>query len=342
MFYLLTGFGHQAVMIFFVLSGFLIGKNVSELASSGRWSLADYAIRRVSRLFVVLLPALILTALWDEIGIHWLHSPFYSGQLTELFNIGPAPEDVPRAYSAAAFLGNLLFLQTIAVPSFGTNTPLWSLAYEGWYYVLFPAFYFAIRPVYSVTQRALRAAGALIICLLLPLTIVLYGLVWLMGWGVFSIARDRSRFLSMNKWLLIGMGAVFFTAALAISKLPQLPLLAKDITLGTAFSCLMLGVLRLPLPQWLSAGSRFLANFSYTLYLVHFPFLAFVTSLLLLNQRAEPSIGAAVTFVLMFGITTAYACLIYLLFERHTPVVQAQVRTWLSRARPIGIGGITR
>src|SRR5690348_6381653 len=51
MFYLLTGLGHQAVMIFFVLSGFLIGKNISESASSGRWSLADYAIRRMSRLF---------------------------------------------------------------------------------------------------------------------------------------------------------------------------------------------------------------------------------------------------------------------------------------------------
>jgi ribosome recycling factor len=28
----------------------------------------------------------------------------------------------------ATFIGNLLFLQTVAVPTFGSNTPLWSLA----------------------------------------------------------------------------------------------------------------------------------------------------------------------------------------------------------------------
>jgi peptidoglycan/LPS O-acetylase OafA/YrhL len=41
-------------------------------------------------------------------------------------------------YTATTFVGNLAFLQTIAVPIFGTNGPMWSLANEFWYYLIFP------------------------------------------------------------------------------------------------------------------------------------------------------------------------------------------------------------
>jgi len=34
-------------------------------------------------------------------------------------------------------LENLGFVQTVSVPVYGTNGPLWSLANEFWYYVMF-------------------------------------------------------------------------------------------------------------------------------------------------------------------------------------------------------------
>ena len=40
-FYLLTGFGHQAVMIFFVLRGFLVGGRAAEKISEGTFRMAD-------------------------------------------------------------------------------------------------------------------------------------------------------------------------------------------------------------------------------------------------------------------------------------------------------------
>ena len=57
--YLLTGLGHQAVMVFFVLSGFLVGGSV--LKAGSKFSVPTYAISRLTRLWIVLLPALILT-----------------------------------------------------------------------------------------------------------------------------------------------------------------------------------------------------------------------------------------------------------------------------------------
>ena len=59
----IVGQGHTAVIIFFVLSGYLVGKHVYLAFNTGRWSWREYAIKRLSRLWIVLIPALILTAI---------------------------------------------------------------------------------------------------------------------------------------------------------------------------------------------------------------------------------------------------------------------------------------
>lgn len=57
--YWASGFGHQAVVIFFVLSGALVGGSVLRSVSNGTWSWSDYLIRRLSRLYIVLIAAML-------------------------------------------------------------------------------------------------------------------------------------------------------------------------------------------------------------------------------------------------------------------------------------------
>ena len=140
--YLLTGLGRQAVVIFFVLSGFLIGRNVLNAFSNGEWSWRAYAAHRLARLWAVLLPALVLTALLDMARGEW-----------------------PDLLVA---LGNAAFLQTIAVPVFGSNAPLWSLAYEFWYYAMFPLFVFLIAGTGSRPGRIAAALAFVAILFTLP------------------------------------------------------------------------------------------------------------------------------------------------------------------------------
>src|SRR4051794_11743249 len=64
-FYFLAGFGHQAVIIFFVLSGLLIAPAVTKDVRLGRWSWRIYSVNRLVRLQLVLIPCLLLTAFWD-------------------------------------------------------------------------------------------------------------------------------------------------------------------------------------------------------------------------------------------------------------------------------------
>ena len=48
--YTLTAGGHEAVIIFFVLSGFLIGGTVTRAMARGLWSWASYLTHRLVRL----------------------------------------------------------------------------------------------------------------------------------------------------------------------------------------------------------------------------------------------------------------------------------------------------
>ncbi|MFP6614512.1 MAG: acyltransferase family protein, partial [Pirellulales bacterium] len=61
LFYTLTAFGHDAVMVFFVLSGYFISESVRRDCKKGRWSWIRYLTNRVTRLYVVLIPCLLLT-----------------------------------------------------------------------------------------------------------------------------------------------------------------------------------------------------------------------------------------------------------------------------------------
>ena len=77
--YFLTSFGYESVLIFFVLSGYFVAGSVLSDRRRGRWSWGRYLVNRGSRLYAVLVPALVLGAAWDSLGIHVLGLPETEG-----------------------------------------------------------------------------------------------------------------------------------------------------------------------------------------------------------------------------------------------------------------------
>src|ERR1700751_1049072 len=63
--------------------------------------------------------------------------------------------------SLATFFANLFFLQSLYAPVFGTNVPLWSLAYEAWYSALFPPAAIALGLVGEPNRLRMRVVSAL-------------------------------------------------------------------------------------------------------------------------------------------------------------------------------------
>lgn len=335
-FYFFSGLGHQAVMVFFVLSGFLVGGSVLSGLRSGRFSWSRYALARMTRLWVVLIPALVLTLGFDQLGA-WLATPApYAGSLREVFGQGPSFAE-PAALGPTVFLGNLGFLQTVRLPVYGSNGPLWSLANEFWYYVLFPMLAVALRPhraqaagqAPSLLTRILLFAAAVGLLCILPRSMVKLGLIWLFGTGVWWVARHPrlQHFIGSRIWC--GVGGAAFGCTLVASKLNVAGV--SDFVVGLAFAAWMPGLLGPGLfPTWLKALVSALSDISYTLYVVHFPILFFLGSVVAKGRQFDCGSTGIAVVVGSCVISIVLARFFWLLFEGHTE----RVRKWASGFLP--------
>jgi peptidoglycan/LPS O-acetylase OafA/YrhL len=323
--YAVTGFGHQAVMIFFVLSGFFISSSILRSLERRTWCWRDYMIDRGARLYMVLIPGLFLGLAWDLAGITFFNrSGIYSAPLVP-FGYGIPVERL----GPATFIGNLLFLQTRFTTVFGSNGPLWSLFNEFWYYILFPAL---IAMIVSVRRCAIRSAMGYI--LLAALTAWILGsqligfVVWLSG-GVVALTLHSFRFSDSSRRIAglyaTGVGAFFCICLFAAHAGSQR--LGSDLAVGLSFSLFLHGLLQVQLPMGgfgLTLSKTF-AGFSYSLYVLHFPMLLFIRAKWLPTIRWQPDSMHLAYGLGISACTLLYAFAVARMTERNTPAL----RTWL-------------
>lgn len=321
-FYFMTSLSHQAVIVFFVLSGFLVGGNVIRSIANGGWNFMSYSIARVTRLWVVLLPALLMTLILDSFGKGFFGGPFYEG--AAYFHSAPNAEALDASWSLGTFLQNIFFLQTITSPTFGTNGPLWSLANEFWYYVIFPLGFFAINNHYRPAVRLFLLLLTLAIVAALPFQLVAYGMIWLFGYGAAEINhRKFLHFGTRTRWTLMLAALGLFACAVVYSRTTQNK--AADFGLALAFTLLILMMLK----SASAFGASALSNISFTLYLTHFPALAFLTNAIFRGERSQPTSVMMLVWLEMICLCIVYAGVMYLLFEKRTKKLQAKIASLL-------------
>jgi peptidoglycan/LPS O-acetylase OafA/YrhL len=309
----LTRVGSEAVTIFFVLSGFLVGGKALERIVAGRFRLADYAIDRISRIYVPLVPALCLSALVAGF--------------------------IPADRSPLSFLGNLVGLSGIAVEPFGLNRPLWSLSYEIWFYVLAGAIGIAA----SVRGLHLRAACAIIlVASLFTVLSPTYLFCWVIGALAYwrrparpSIALWVTAFVLMAYGTLgVEIGMVSDSVkGLGIARfVPSWDISHILLSTGTAILIQQL-ILWEPKRGWVAWVERVgtpLGAFSYTMYLVHYPIIRYLVTR---GHVRQPQIdGDSVgSMLLMIAASLLGSVVMYLLFERHTAAVRRFLKSLWAR-----------
>lgn len=330
-FYAVAGLGHAAVIIFFVLSGFLISGSVTRSLERGTWSWRNYLVARVGRLHAVAIPCLALTFLIDSVTMRATGSSFYQGLLGS-YHSGPMADGVHL--DAATFLANVAFLQTIVSPVFGSNGPLWSLAYEFWYYLLFP-----MTMVVATRYSSRRYHLELILAGAIAAVGIAAGsnlLTLYAAWYAGRLSRqlsDAAPFGGQVRWLA-PLAAFGMLATLGLSRTQVLPVVAGDLLLAGIVALFFAFTSKLTLPDPLFVPIEFLAKISYSLYLIHFPVMASAAAFVLDNRRLDFS---ATSVALVFGfclIGIAAGTAVYALFERRTALVRQWLGTLVGLACP--------
>jgi len=261
----LPDFGREAVIAFFVLSGFVIAYSAEHKNLTAR----GYVVARASRLYAVVLPVLALSfglAAWVRYGLHL--------PLDDAYEVRRAWLYVPVHL---AFLGDVWHL--VERPPW--LIPYWSLDYEAWYYVLFGVFH------YLPGRRRWLAAALVLACvgprlwLLLP--------VWLSGVALYRLQGRLAfgRGVARAGWLasvaLIGLWGwidpqetVLRGVANGLWPVPWIRLgsadrvLADYVVMGMVllnFACARQARFD-ALLRW-ARPIRFLADHTFTLYLAH-------------------------------------------------------------------------
>lgn len=179
--------GHEAVVVFFVLSGYVIAFTTSD----PDMRLRTYVEHRAARILSVAIPALLLAA---------VVLPFGAGQ--SIPNAGPlrlgADQFMFASFINGAFLGQSFGLN-VAPP---LNPSFWSLCYEVWYYVIFAAWtYSGKRWRIALTAVALAVAGFKIV-MLLP--------VWLLGVWLFHRMPKMTQRQALFLFVASGLTAFAF------------------------------------------------------------------------------------------------------------------------------------
>jgi peptidoglycan/LPS O-acetylase OafA/YrhL len=325
-FYAVTNLHVESVIAFFVISGLLVGGKCVENIHQGSFDLKRYAINRLTRLYIVLGPAIFFGLALLFFQREFLSTTRYTCELPDM----------------GTLIGNLLYMQMVFSAVVCYNDPLWSLANEFWYYVMMAI----------VTLGILSKAS--------PGKVFLYAALFVFSLIFFTVFSYYGMFERGDIVLYIPMWAIgilaWFRFPFKISIFVSGPLLAGALILSRShliveyfflehfltaigLTLFLISIRDIgagkPEPSGLLKQTKAigvsLAAFSYSLYLVHYPVLLFAKDMLInesgLAQPLDPANASSyLAFFGMFLSCVLGALFLYYLFERKT----AKVRRWVS------------
>lgn len=302
-FFAVSRLGHEAVIVFFVLSGFLVGGPLVERCWNQQFAVRQFWVDRVTRIYIPLVPA------WGTACI--------AAIITQ------------SNTSFVEWVGNFFALQGVCCRPFAGNSPLWSLSYEIWFYVL-------AGTAGGAACGPSRWRGANIALLTLSLAVFMildarYLLIWISG-AIFFLLRKvlhGSQFLSTGIAISLIATAISQLSSATNSTIPRIgltiPIFSVWFSLATGVGIALPSLMHSRPKQALfalidSIGSK-LAACSYTLYLVHFPILSIINHYFP-GRYASIDSQSLMSFAVKIFLISIFTIILYMCFERRTSTVR--------------------
>jgi peptidoglycan/LPS O-acetylase OafA/YrhL len=298
--YGMFSFGQEGVLVFFALSGFLVGGKVWERAASRTFEVGQYALDRLTRIYVPYIPAVIVS----------VAVTVYLGR--------------PAEVETAAM--NLLQLQGIFAEKYPGNRVFWTLAYEFWFYAMAGALGAIV---------VCRGAGRVVAITITAISLAVYywlSPVYLICWLSGAWAYSASTTLASPKWIPVGLllmvasGALLSPFGISGDDTPAHQLLFVLLCLGVGVLAASFGKVKPPAGmEKIEEAGTIMADSSYSLYLVHGPIIALCRQFM--PAGSSETIPSALTKILLIMSACQFAAVIfYWLFESRTGWIRGKAR----------------
>lgn len=262
----LSSHAHSAVIVFFVLSGYLIAYSSCHKKERKDYTFKEYFLDRWSRIYSVLLIAIIFTLLIDYAG------SFFSRDYLN-------PEYVPQDHWGLRLFVNVFSLQGIQGyrVQLGTNPALWSIGYEFVYYILFGLISFRHQ---LFKNKWFFGFVVFLIPFLIGIKMISYFLLWLVGVLSFRLSNRINIKLSGFGLTLLLLGFLLLNHLVSYKNIFNLIQYWNDFMLALYLGALLIFEFTWPSNIVSIKLNSYMAEFSYSLYSFHLPIVFFYYSVM--------------------------------------------------------------
>ncbi|MDF9798343.1 peptidoglycan/LPS O-acetylase OafA/YrhL [Catalinimonas alkaloidigena] len=301
-------FGQEAVILFFLLSGFVIHYSFE---NSKNKSFFSYIIKRGLRVYIPLVIVYLISYFIESFNTsRWVE--------VSIFNV----------------VGNLFMLQdleflrpnTICPPLFG-NTPLWSLSYEWWFYML----YFLIQKKTNYLNQnkfvfamfTVATLSYLIYPFFLNRVLMYFG-IW---WGGVMLAKsylvnDKVKIADLKYYLSYSFLAILILLVNVYIRTGFVNIQAGAYPFGEVrhfvFSLIIIiAAIVWQKKKWIGFDHTFspfihFAKISYVIYILHHPLMYILAEV---NSILNPIIGYCLFFFFLCAVSYVIEILLYPLIK---------------------------
>jgi len=296
-----------AVLVFFLLSGFLITySTVNKTRKQKKYSFTQFFIDRFSRIYAAFLPALLFVFVVDFISK----------------SISPETFNYDVFFNVKTFVGNIFLLQDhpffsflipdLSIHSFGSGRPFWTLAVEWWIYMFFGYFLLIFLRQKKGKFGHLVILGGLLV---VPLFNLIGGrgnglmMYWLLGAIIYLVVSHNilKNIQTAPKLMLLAILLLAATVRIARTMEEYEPLFGFILALCL---WLMIDLFReVKFNQRIIKFIRYIAGYSYTLYLVHYTVFDFMVT------HFKDSMSPNLLFFLVFMISNILSGTVGYFFE---------------------------
>lgn len=266
-----------SVMIFFVISGYSIASSVSHLINKPN-PVYEYALKRTCRVIPPLVAALAL------MYILFLMAPYFFASHSNDFIKGKGLVRTGLYFDVSQVLGSLFFLNGFFTDTPNSNGPLWSLSYEVWLYGIFFGLFYAVWKKRFIAIISVVLAYILLVYLdkSADLLFLKYSFIWFLGAACRLLPNNAQSSQSLKPILqlffIVSVLASIYCGYRFVTTEMKSDISVFNIWIGVTFS-IYLSFSNYKIKLRTGIGYRLLnkaADFSYTLYLIHFPLYLFV------------------------------------------------------------------